>query len=111
MRDRPGEDELMDQRIERLEEMRERERSGELTGDDYERLERDLRHVERLLEDLHRKADRIRSARRANRLLQVFYACLGLFLLLTLVVVLIAAVLVIGIAAAEYVTLPWTTGL
>lgn len=101
MTDRPGKDESMDERIKRLEEMRERERSGELTGDDYERLEQDIRHVEQLLKDLHRKADRIRSARRANRLLNAFYACLGIILLATVWVVLIAAALVIGIVIAE----------
>jgi len=94
--DKPGKDESMDERIERLEEMRERERSGDLTKDDYEHLERDLEHAEQLLQDLHRKADRIRRTRRTSRLLLAFWACLGIIVVATCGIVLIVAAILIA---------------
>ncbi len=64
----------------------------DLTRDDYDRLER----AERLLQDLHRKADRIRRTRRTSKLVLAFWGCLGVILLATCGVVLIVAALLMA---------------
>ena len=87
----------------------------EHTREDYGRIEHELQYAEQLLKSLHRKADRIKSARRTNSVLYAFFVCL----LLKVGVQFIAAILVIGVVTTEvlyrrpggeFVTATWRTG-